>query len=75
MVKGRLKCIGTTVFLKTQYGQGHRLTLNVAKRDVKTVQQTIKKLCPSSVMVDYKGGNLVIGIEEFEHLIKMIRVL
>jgi hypothetical protein len=26
-------------------------------------------------MVDYKGGNLVIGIEEFEHLIKMIRVL
>lgn len=62
MVKGRIKCIGTTVFLKQEYGLGHRLTLNIDRREVNAVQDTIKKLCPSAVMVDYKGGNLVVGI-------------
>lgn len=75
MVKGRIKCIGTTVFLKQEYGLGHRLTLNIDRKEVKAVQDTLKKLCPSAVIVDYKGGNLVVGINEFDNLLKLIKML
>lgn len=29
MVRGKLKCVGTSFYLKQKYGDGHRLTLNV----------------------------------------------
>ena len=63
MVKGRIRCVGSSLSLKQQYGMGHRLTLNVDKGTIQKVSDCLKKICPSSVVVDYKGGNLVIGIE------------
>ncbi len=75
MVKGRLRCIGSSLFLKELYGKGHRLTLNIDKAVIEKVASSIKKLCPSSSIIDFKGGNLVVGIEEFENLIKIIKVL
>ena len=62
MVKGRIRCVGSSLSLKQQYGMGHRLTLNVDKGTIQKVSECLKKICPSSVVVDYKGGNLVIGI-------------
>ncbi len=62
MVKGRVRCVGSAIQLKEQYGLGHRLTLNIEKTTILKISETLKKLCPSSVIVDYKGGNLVIGI-------------
>lgn len=29
MVKGRLKCVGTSFYLKQKYGDGHRIALNI----------------------------------------------
>ena len=29
MVKGKLKCVGTSLYLKQKYGDGHRVTLNI----------------------------------------------
>lgn len=29
MVKGKLKCVGTSFYLKQKYGDGHRVTLNI----------------------------------------------
>ena len=29
MVKGKLKCVGTSLYLKQKYGDGHRITLNI----------------------------------------------
>lgn len=29
MVKGRLKCVGTSFYLKHTYGDGHRIALNI----------------------------------------------
>jgi ABC-type multidrug transport system ATPase subunit len=75
MVKGRIKCVGSPVSLKQQYGLGHRLTLNVDRSEIKTIIETLKKLCPSAVMVDYKGGNLVVGVSDFDNLLRLIRML
>jgi ABC-type multidrug transport system ATPase subunit len=62
MVKGKLKCIGTSLYLKQKYGEGHRITLNVDRSKIKKVMEIIKKGFPSAIFVDYKGGNLIIGI-------------
>jgi hypothetical protein len=37
MVKGKLKCIGTSLYLKQKYGEGHRITLNIDKKKTKKV--------------------------------------
>lgn len=39
------------------------------------VVDTLKRICPSAVVVDYKGGNLVVGVTDFEGLLKLIRML
>lgn len=75
MVKGRLRCIGSSLFLKELYGKGHRLTLNIDKGVHDKVTNSLKKLCPGSTAIDFKGGNLVVGIEDFESLIKIIKIL
>jgi hypothetical protein len=31
LVKGKLKCVGTSFYLKSKYGEGHRITINIAK--------------------------------------------
>ena len=36
---------------------------------------TIKKLFPKAVEVDCKGGNMIIGISEFESLLDLIKML
>lgn len=33
IVKGKLKCIGTTFYLKRTYGQGHRISMNLKNTD------------------------------------------
>jgi ABC-type multidrug transport system ATPase subunit len=32
IVKGRLKCIGTSLYLKKAYGEGHRIAMNLKNR-------------------------------------------
>lgn len=33
VVNGRMKCVGTPFYLKKQYGEGHRLTINLKNRE------------------------------------------
>ena len=75
MVKGKLKCVGTSIYLKQKYGDGHRVTLNIDDSKAKDVFRTIKKLFPKAVLVDCKGGNMIIGISDFENLLDLIKML
>ena len=75
MVKGRIRCIGSSLFLKQLYGKGHRLTLNIDKKAYSKVTSSLKKISPTSSIIDFKGGNVVVGIEDFENLIKIVKVL
>ena len=65
MVKGKVRCIGSSLFLKELYGKGHRLTLNIDKESQKVVEKSLKKICPGAQILDFKGGNFVVGIEDF----------
>lgn len=62
MVKGKVRCIGSSLFLKELYGKGHRLTLNIEKESYHKVERSLKKICASAEIIDYKGGNIVVGI-------------
>lgn len=75
MVKGKLKCVGTSFYLKQKYGEGHRLTLNVDDDKSEEVMKTIKKLFPKAVEVDSKGGNLIVGLSDFENLLDLVKML
>ena len=44
MVKGKLKCVGTSFYLKQKYGEGHRLTLNVDDDKSKEVMSPLEGL-------------------------------
>lgn len=65
MVKGKVRCIGSSLFLKELYGKGHRLTLNIDKESQQVVEKSLKKICPGAQILDFKGGNFVVGIEDF----------
>lgn len=46
LVKGRLKCIGTSIYLKDSYGSGYRVALNVFDGKAEEVMRLIRKLYP-----------------------------
>ena len=75
MVKGKVRCIGSSLFLKQLYGKGHRLTLNIDKEAYAVVQKSLTKICPSSQIIDFKGGNIMVGIQDFDSLIRLIKIL
>lgn len=49
MVKGKLKCLGTSFYLKQKYGDGHRIALNIDDSKSEEVFKIIKKLFPKAV--------------------------
>lgn len=75
MVRGKLKCIGSSLYLKQKYGEGHRLTLNIERSKTEKTMRIIHNQFPTAVVIDYKGGNLIIGINEFEDLLRFIKML
>jgi hypothetical protein len=62
MVKGRLKCLGTSFYLKHTYGDGHRVVFNIDGTKSKEVFEIVQKMFPKAKLVDCRGGNMIIGI-------------
>jgi hypothetical protein len=75
MVKGQLKCVGTPFYLKHTYGDGHRIVLHCDDIKSNEVFRIIKKLFPKAILVDCKGGNMIIGLNDFENLLDLIKML
>jgi ABC-type multidrug transport system ATPase subunit len=75
MVKGRLKCVGTSFYLKHTYGDGHRLALNIDDTKSKEAFKIIQKLFPKAVLVDCKGGNMIVGLSDFANLLELTKML
>jgi hypothetical protein len=65
MVKGKLKCVGTPAYLKQKYGDGHRVVLHCLDNKSGEVFRIIKKLFDKVVKIDSKGGNMIIGLNDY----------
>jgi len=62
IVDGTLKCIGTQLYLKNQFGEGYRLTLVTDKDDVPYVCSKVKQIIPSARIMDESGGSIMITV-------------
>jgi ABC-type multidrug transport system ATPase subunit len=62
MVDGNLKCIGTQLSLKNQYGEGYRLNLVADKDDVSYVSAKIQQIVPSAKIFDESGGSILVTV-------------
>lgn len=63
IVDGQIKCIGTSLFLKNNYGDGYRLSLIMKENSNPLVAiKFIQKLLPNAMLIDESGGSLVFGI-------------
>jgi len=63
IVDGQIKCIGTPLFLKNNYGDGYRLNLIIFPDvDPMKISQFIKKRIPGAILIDESGGSLVFGV-------------
>ena len=60
MVDGKLRCLGSSLFLKNNYGDGFRITL--ISKFPNDVSNIITKEFPSAKIIDSSGGSLVISI-------------
>ena len=60
--EGNLKCVGTSLFLKNNYGDGYRISLITQVQQVDSVRAQIKKIIPSCNIVDQRGGSLMISV-------------
>jgi len=62
IVDGRFKCIGNSLFLKNNFGEGYRLTLIVDPENSGTVKKLMGLKIPSAKIVDESGGSLMFSI-------------
>ena len=62
IMTGQLRCIGTPLFLKNEYGDGYRLSLIVDKQDISGTIEYITQKIPSAKIVDSSGGSIIVGV-------------
>jgi len=59
MAEGKLKCIGTSLELKNQYGEGYRLSLIAVNGMEEALITEIARRMPSSKLVSSDGGSIM----------------
>mmetsp|Transcript_9490 Transcript_9490/g.15074 ORF Transcript_9490/g.15074 Transcript_9490/m.15074 type:complete len:254 (+) Transcript_9490:1-762(+) len=58
MVKGSLRCLGTSQHLKRKYGNAYHISLKTTVQQSERVQEFIKELCPGSTLARNINGAL-----------------
>jgi len=62
IVDGQFKCIGNSLFLKNNFGEGYRLTVIADPENASTVKQLMRQKIPSAKVIDESGGSLMFSI-------------
>lgn len=59
---GKLKCVGTPLYLKNTYGEGYRVALVCEPGNEQNIINLMQKIAPSSKLIDESGGSMVFTI-------------
>lgn len=62
IVDGKIKCVGTPLQLKNNYGDGYRMSIVCPLGKEDEVQSLITKIAPSTKLIDSSGGSMVFTI-------------
>lgn len=74
---GKLKCVGTPLYLKNTFGDGYRITLVVDPGQERRIIELMDFIAPSNRLIDESGGSMVFtvpinNINEIAPLFKLI---
>ncbi len=74
---GKLKCVGTPLYLKNVYGEGYRISLVCDPGSEERILQLMSRVSPGSRLIDESGGSMVFSIgghntEEIGQLFSLI---
>jgi ABC-type multidrug transport system ATPase subunit len=77
LAEGRLRVIGTALYLKNKFGDGYRLSLTCKVSDSAEVKAQVAQYLPNSKILDERGGSILVGVlmEEASRLVPVMRVL
>ena len=57
ITEGKLRCIGTPLYLKNTFGEGYRISLVTnSNEDHRRVTELMEYLAPKSKLIDESGG-------------------
>jgi ABC-type multidrug transport system ATPase subunit len=70
IVEGKFKCIGTALDLKHLFGGGYLITFICDREKIDFVKSHIKKIMPSSKIVNSSGGSIILNLP-FDHANEM----
>ena len=59
IVDGGFKCIGTSLYLKNNFGDGYKINIVTDPDNVKRAIELMAKLVPGAKLLDESGGSLV----------------
>jgi ABC-type multidrug transport system ATPase subunit len=59
---GKLKCIGTPLYLKNTFGDGYRITLVIDPGSERKVMDLMNVIAPSNKLLDESGGSMVFSV-------------
>ena len=59
---GKLKCIGTPLYLKNTFGDGYRITLVCKPGDERRIMDLMEIVAPSNKLIDESGGSMVFTV-------------
>lgn len=66
MARGNLRCCGTSLHLKNNYGDGYRLSVLSPGSRVEEAKQGIMALLPKAELMTESGGQLVFSLQQCE---------
>ena len=74
---GKLKCVGSPLYLKNTFGDGYRITLVCDPGNERRIIELMDFIAPSNKLIDESGGSMVFAvpihnINEIAPLFKLI---
>jgi len=77
IVDGEFKCIGTSLYLKNNFGDGYKITIVTDSSKVDRAIELMAKLVPNAKLLDESGGSIVFcvpinNINEIVCILKLI---
>ncbi len=77
MARGKLKCYGTSLFLKNNYGKGYRLTVLSDIDRVEDVKAIVSARLPKAEVLTVSGGQVSFSLQHcsVDSIVAMIQFL
>lgn len=75
IAEGRFWCIGTSLFLKNNFGDGYKLNLVCDPLNCSIVEKRVKNLVPKAVLRHSNAGSMTFTVDEIDQLTPFFKLI